>query len=241
MKKTDPATRTLDAAQRFATGAQAASALAARISEVIDYGARSRGRASLLVPGGRTPIALFEALRQRDLPWDQVHISLTDERRVSAEHPASNAGLIRTHLLQDRAANAHFHPLYQQTGGDRADEAACSAALGMLPRPFDAVVLGMGADGHIASLFPGDPMLSRGLSTATESRCVLTQSPQPPHERLSLTLMTLLQSRWIALHVSSAEKWATLEAAVASADPQRFPVHALLDQRWVPVHVYYSP
>ncbi|MEX0372745.1 6-phosphogluconolactonase [Spiribacter roseus] len=240
MKSADQAGRILAAAQRFPTPARAASALADRLTEVIDHGAQRRDRASLLVPGGRTPVALFEALCSRDLQWDRVHVSLTDERRVAADDPASNAAMVRAHLIQDRAAAAHFHPLYQGHTGDRGDEAACSAALGLLPRPFDAVVLGMGGDGHIASIFPDDPALPRALSTTTESRCVVTRAPDPPHDRLSLTLMTLLQSRWIALHVNGASKWATLEQAIATADPQRYPVYALLSQRRVPVHVYYS-
>jgi len=240
MKNAEHAVRTLEAAQRFASPQRAASALADRLTEVIDHGARRRDRASLLVPGGRTPVALFEALCSRDLQWDRVHVSLTDERRVAPDDPASNAAMVRAHLIQDRAVAAHFHPLYQATTGDRGDEAACGAALGLLPRPFDAVVLGMGNDGHIASIFPGDPALPRALSTTTEARCVVTRAPDPPHDRLSLTLMTLLQSRWIALHVTGAQKWDTLEQAVTAADPERYPVYALLHQRRVPVHVYYS-
>jgi len=240
MKSTDPAAATLAAVQRFATPGQAAAALADRLGEVIDHGARRRGRASLLVPGGRTPVALFDALCTRTLPWDRVHVSLTDERRVAADDPASNAALVQAHLLRNRAAAAHFHPLYQATGDDRGDEAACGAALGLLPRPFDAVVLGMGSDGHIASLFPGDPALDRALGGHSESRCVVSRAPDAPHERLSLTLMTLLQSRWIALQINGARKWATLEQAVATADPIRYPVHALLNQRQVPVHVFHA-
>ncbi|MEX0386349.1 6-phosphogluconolactonase [Spiribacter onubensis] len=236
-----PAMQTLEAAQRFASPAQAAGALAQRVGEVIRYGVRARGRASLLVPGGRTPVPVFERLRQLDLPWDQVYVSLTDERRVPEDDPRSNARLVRTHLLQNGAARAHFYPLHREGVGERADEAACGAALGLLPRPFDAVVLGMGSDGHTASMFPDDPALARALDTTTDARCVATQAPDEPRERLTLTLNTLLQSRWIALHVTGAQKWATLQAAVASDDPRQYPVHALLNQRHVPVHVYYSP
>ena len=235
------ARRTLEAAQRFATPALAAAALAERVSEVIRYAVHARHRASLLVPGGRTPVAVFERLRRLELAWEQVYISLTDERRVAEDDPQSNARLVREHLLRDAAARAHFHPLHREGVGERADEAACSAALGLLPRPFDAVILGMGSDGHTASLFAHDPALARGLDADTDTRCVATQAPDAPRARLSLTLNTLLQSRWIALHVTGAAKWATLQAAVASADAHAYPVQALLDQRQVPVHVYYAP
>ncbi|MEX0448413.1 6-phosphogluconolactonase [Spiribacter sp. 221] len=236
-----PAMQTLEAAQRFASPAQAAGALAQRVGEVIRYGVKARGRASLLVPGGRTPMPVFERLRTLTLPWDQVYVSLTDERRVPPDDERSNARLVRTHLLQEDAASAHFYPLHREGVGSRADEAACGAALGLLPRPFDAVILGMGSDGHTASIFPNDPALPRALDPATDSRCVATRAPDDPRERLTLTLNTLLQSRWIALHVTGTAKWATLREAVDSGDPRQFPVHALLNQRHVPVHVYYSP
>lgn len=231
----------LESAQRFPSGPRAASELASRVSEVIDFAVRARGRASLLVPGGQTPVAVFKALRTQPLPWDRVYISLTDERRVPMTDDASNARLIQTHLLQDHAAEAHFCPIHRESIDDRADEAACGAALGMLPRPFDAVILGMGADGHIASLFPDDPNLARMLDPRNEARCATARAPAEPVRRLTLTFSTLLQSRWMALHISGEDKWATLEAAVASADPHQYPVYALLNQRQVPVRVYWSP
>ena len=241
MKRPEPTTRALDNAQRFTTADRAASALAVRISEIITYGARARGRASLLLPGGRTPIPLFDALCGLDVPWRQVYVSLTDERRVPPDDNRSNARLIRDHLLRDQAAAAHFHPLYHAAVGNRAVEAACGAALGLLPRPFDAVVIGMGDDGHFASLFPGDPALDRGLDPATEAPCVLTRAAEPPHERLSLTLATLLSSRWIALLINGAAKWAALETALERQDAQASPVYALLNQRQVAVNVFYAP
>lgn len=229
----------IDAAQRFSSREQATRAVVERVGGVIELAVESRGRASLLVPGGNTPIPIFEALAQCDLPWDSVYISLTDERRVPITDPDSNAALVKRHLLQDRAASAHFYPLHRDAMDSRADEAACSAALGMLPRPFDAVILGMGDDGHTASLFADDPALSAALNLHTEARCAATRAPKPPFERLSLTLATLLESRWIGLPIHGLEKWHTLEQALASQDPLRYPVAALLAQQQVPVHVYW--
>ncbi len=231
----------LDAAQRFATPAKAAQAVAERVAEIIGYAVDTRGRASLLVPGGRTPVAVFESLSTQPLPWDQVYISLTDERRVPADDPASNAKLVREHLLKDAAAAAHFYPLHRHGVDERSDEAACGAALGMLPRPFDAVILGMGEDGHIASMFPGDPALSRALSPKTEARCTTATAPSSPQERLTLTLATLLESRWIGLHITGEHKWQVANEALQMDDPLRYPVSALLAQRQVPVHIYFSP
>ncbi len=229
----------IESAQRFSRPEQATRAVVERVCGVIELAVQSRGRASLLVPGGNTPIPIFQALAQCDLPWESVYISLTDERRVPITDPDSNAALVQRHLIQDRAARAHFYPLHRDAMDARADEAACSAALGMLPRPFDAVILGMGEDGHTASLFADDPALGAALNLTTEARCAATRAPTPPFERLSLTLATLLESRWIGLPIHGLAKWQVLEQALASQDPLRYPVAALLAQQKVPVHVYW--
>lgn len=228
-------------AQRFPTAEALADALARRVAEIITYAAGARGRASLIVSGGRTPVTVFQRLAATELPWEKVGISLADERRVPESDPRSNARLVREHLLQGPAAAARFAPLHREGTGERADEAACAAALGTLPRPFDAVILGMGADGHIASLFPGAPELPAALTAGSATRCQAITAPADPPERLTLTLATLLDSRWIALHVTSREKWETLATALTEDDPERYPVAALFRQRRVPVHVYWSP
>lgn len=231
----------LEDAQRFATAEALADALARRVAEIVAYAAGARGRASLIVSGGRTPVTVFQRLAATDLPWEKVGISLADERRVPESDPRSNARLVREHLLQGPAAAARFAPLHREGAGERADAAACAAALDTLPRPFDAVILGMGADGHIASLFPGAPGLPAALATGGEARCQAITAPADPPERLTLTLAALLDSRWIALHVTGREKWQTLATALTEDDPQRHPVAALFRQRRVPVHVYWSP
>lgn len=235
------ARNTVASALCFPSAQGAASAVAERIQQVIQFAVQARGRASLLLPGGRTPVAVFQALLDLDLPWESVYISLTDERRCPEHSPHSNACLVREELLKGKAAAAHFYPLHREGVDERADEAICSAALGMLPRPFDAVMLGMGTDGHIASLFPHTEGLERLLNPQTEARCAATTAPTPPQARITLTLPTLLQSRWIGLHISGQEKWDTLQKAVASANPLDYPVFALLQQQQVPVHVYWSP
>jgi len=231
----------LEDAQRFPTAEALADALARRVAEIITYAAGARGRASLIVSGGRTPVTVFQRLAATELPWERVGISLADERRVPESDPRSNARLVREHLLQGQAAAARFAPIHREGVGERADEAACTAALGTLPRPFDAVILGMGADGHTASLFPGAPELRAALALDTEACCQAITAPVEPPERLTLTLATLLDSRWIALHVTGREKWQTLATAIATDAPERHPVAALFRQRRVPVHVYWSP
>lgn len=234
------ASAVVESAQRFSSAEQVVSALVERVSSVIRIAVQARGRASLLVPGGNTPVPIFKALAHCDLPWESVYITLTDERRVPITDPDSNAGLVKRHLLQDRAASAHFYPLHRDAMDSRADEAACGAALSMLPRPFDAVILGMGEDGHTASLFANDPALASALKPHTEAGCAATRAPKPPFERLSLTLATLLKSRWIGLPIHGLAKWRMLEQAATSADPMQYPIAAVLNQHQVPVHVYWS-
>jgi len=235
------ARNTVESALCFPSAQGAAKAVAERICHVIQFAVHARGRASLLLPGGKTPVAVFHALLNLDLPWESVYISLTDERRCPEDSPDSNARLVREELLKGKATAAHFYPLHRERVDERADEAICSAALGMLPRPFDAVMLGMGTDGHIASLFPHTQGLERLLNLQAEAPCATTTAPTPPQARISLTLATLLQSRWIGLHISGQEKWDTLQKAVASSNPLEYPVFALLQQQQVPVHVYWSP
>ena len=235
------AKNTLESALCFADPAQAVAAVAERIGSIIQFSVRARGRASLLLPGGRTPVPVFHELRDQDLPWEQVYISLTDERRCPLNHPDSNAHQVQEELLVGPAAAAHFYPLHREGIDERADEAVCSAALGMLPRPYDAVMLGMGTDGHIASLFPQTSGLAKRLDLQTEARCAATTAPTAPQARMTLTLATLLHSRWIGLHITGQEKWKTLESAIESQDVLSYPVLALLKQRQVPVHVYWSP
>ena len=195
--------------------------------------------AVLVVSGGHSPVPLFQALSSQPLDWARVAVTLADERWVAPDDPDSNEGLVRGHLLKGRAAEARMVPLYTGEATPETAVPAVSMALDQLTRPFSQVILGMGEDGHVASLFPGAAELSLGLST--EAPALAVRPPHAPHARLSLSLHALLQSRDIALMISGPVKRQILEQALGEGPVEALPVRAILRQTSVPVTVYWAP
>jgi 6-phosphogluconolactonase len=228
-------------AQRYSDMDTLAGDLAREITASLAAAIASRGTASLVVSGGRSPVKLFEALRTQPLDWPQVCIALADERWVDVTDPSSNERLVREHLLKDRAAAARFLGL--KNGAPTPDIGAVSAweTFARVPRPFDAVLLGMGDDGHTASLFPGSPNLASALNPAAVAGCVGMWSPTPPQARLSLNLTALLDTRRVVILISGEAKWRTYAAAYAPGPEQEMPVRAVLRQTRTPVVVKWSP
>ena len=228
-------------ATRYADAPAAAHELALRIARLLTTAIAVRGRASLVVSGGTSPIALFEALRTRPLDWTRVSITLADERWVDLADPGSNEKLVREHLLRDAAADAHFVGL--KTAAETPELGAIAAweLIAGLPRPFDALILGMGDDGHTASLFPDSPQLARAIDPEAPPGCIGMISPTAPRARLSLNLAALLDSRQLFLLLSGESKWQVYVAASAPGPPADMPVRAILRQRRAPLDVIWSP
>lgn len=198
------------------------AALAAHIAQALRSAIAQRGQATLAVSGGKSPIALFEALRTQPLDWAQVTVILVDERVVPHNHTDSNTALVRQHLLQDAAAAAHFVPFFDEPPPALSavvlDALALQAnqRLADLPWPLDVVVLGMGEDAHTASLFPGAPGYARALVSTDKLAWVVPNIA--PHARLSLTLPSLLASRELVLSIAGQAKLAVYRQAAAQAD-----------------------
>jgi 6-phosphogluconolactonase len=199
-----------------------------------------RGTASLAVSGGSTPLPLFERLSELDIPWPQVLITLADERWVDADSPDSNEALVRRSLLKNRAAAATFIGLKTAAATAAAGAADCEARLRSLSRPFTAVILGMGSDGHTASLFPCAPQLAQAADLRCGSSCAALRPQTAPHERISLTLPALLDAREIILHIAGPDKKAALERALAAGPPEEMPIRFILRQQAVPVLVCWA-
>lgn len=218
---------------------QLAEALAESVAEDLRAAIRERNQASLVLSGGSTPVLFLEALSRQLVPWHKVAITLTDERWVSPDDEASNERLIRRKLLQGDAADARFVPLKTAAASPEEGAAEVESRLATLTRPFDVVVLGMGEDGHIASLFPHHPAL---LPAAAKERNLcqpVTLASGPP--RLTLSLRTLLDSRRIILLFTGEKKWQTYRLAIGRGPIAELPVRAILGRGREPIDIYWSP
>jgi len=218
-------------AERFA--AQVATDLATGIAE--------HGHALIAVSGGTTPALFFEALARHDeLDWAKVTVTLVDERWVDESSDRSNAALVKHHLLRGPAARASFIPLY--SGGDEPDAghiAETNARLNGLPELFDAVVLGMGGDGHTASFFPGGDTLELALTDPGPALALSAAGAGEP--RVTLTLPRLLKTRALFVHIEGDQKARTLEHALGDGPVADMPVRSVLRQTETPVTIYWCP
>ena len=201
----------------------------------------SRGKASLVVSGGRSPRAFFEQLRTGDLEWRGVWVTLADERWVEPTDATSNERLVREELLRGKAAAARFVGLKNEASSPEQGAAAAWQALAPVPRPFDVTILGMGDDGHTASLFPRSPNLKSALDESAAGACVGMCSPMPPRARLSLNLSALLDSGRIIILIRGESKLRAYRAASGPGPVEEMPVRAVLRQQRTPVQVLWAP
>ncbi|OLU34396.1 6-phosphogluconolactonase [Pseudomonas sp. PA15(2017)] len=214
-----------------------ANALAENVAGALRAAIDSRGQATLVVSGGRSPIAFFKALAQQPLPWAKVLVSLADERWVPTSHEDSNEALVRRHLLQGPAAEARLLGLYQRAGS--LEEAAELAEQTLRDLPgIDVLVLGMGTDGHTASLFPDSPNLEQALGDQCPRRCLPMLAPNVPHQRLTLTLPLLGAARLPLLAIEGPGKLAVLEQALQQDNQKNMPISAFLR---APLEIYWCP
>ena len=203
---------------------------------MLEAAIRDTGRAALAVPGGTTPAAFLSALGGYALDWAAVAVTLTDERRVPADHPRSNRRLLDETLFAGPARAARFVALN--------DGQALSALL-----PLDACVLGMGEDLHIASLFPGADRLDEALSAECGTPALRLHAPvapearinmTAPEARITLTAPALTGAGRCFVLIHGAGKRAALERPGAAANPADAPVRLVLDGP-NPATVYWAP
>lgn len=197
-------------------------------------------RASLLLSGGTTPAPVYDALSRAPLEWNRVDVGFADERWLPPEDRDSNAWLIREHLLRDHAATAHFQPL---TGDGRSIDEVVASLNAAAPAPASTVVLGMGGDGHTASLFPGMPGLEQAL--AAEHDYLSVDAGDLPGARgwrwrISLSPAGLARVHSRFLLIQGDAKREVFERALADGDPRRWPVLLALRGE-TPLQVHWCP
>lgn len=222
--------------ESFPTREALYDAAAERLTNALTAAVATRGAAAFAASGGTTPAPVFERMAGLAAPWDDITVTLTDERWTPPTSPASNEGLLRRTLLTDRAASARFTPLWSDVDSAQTAALAADASLRSLT-PFGAVMLGMGPDGHFASLFPGSSALAEGLDPAGPRLCIAVPpaAPAPDIWRISLTLAALAETPLIVVLITGEEKRELIQKPAG-----HMPIRALLDQFGAQVRVLWA-
>jgi len=214
-----------DSLSCFATAGEVAAFAAHHVAETCRDAIARRGVFHWVLAGGHTPAQCYHLLAKEDIPWPQIHCWFGDERALPAGHPERNESMARQTLL-DRvpipAAQIHAIDFSQGTAQAARDY---DAQLRRMIEPFDMVLLGMGEDGHTASLFP------RHISLKSQAMAVAEyHSPKPPSERVSMTLRALNRHRQCLILATGNSKAQALQAIAAGA---LLPAAQITDAQWI--------
>lgn len=213
--------------------------LSSEVSERLNNAIQKQGKASLILSGGRTPLGFFHQLSKQVLDWSKVTVTLADERWVKNDHKDSNEKLVKENLLINEAHCAKFLSLKNDFDTAVAGEAQLEKELAEYGQ-FTVVILGMGDDGHTASLFPGASSLAAGLDMSSGRSCIAVTPTAAPHERISMTLPRLLNTERLIIHISGENKQKVLGQAEAGNNVEELPVRAVLQQSAVPVSIFWA-
>lgn len=208
------------------------------VSFIIESALDARGQALVAFPGGSTPKPILEKLAQSNIRWKNVTIIPTDDRLVAVDNPLSNVAMIAKIFIPK---GARVLPITSDAADYKLAGSAANARLADLHWPPDLVWLGMGADGHTASIFPG-PDLENAIDAGKDVRAVgVAPDPLPPEapvNRVTLTGTAIAAARTTMLVISGAEKRKVLEAAIEQGGMSAYPVGRVLDKISVPVDIY---
>lgn len=221
--------------------AELAGAVAGDIGFILESALDARGDALIALSGGSTPIAAYQALARQKLDWKRVTIVPVDERLVAVDDPASNVGMLARIFLPK---GARVMPLGAANPDYRMAGNAADARLQDLKWPPDLVMLGMGADGHAASIFPGVDM--EEALNAPKARRAIGVMPDPlpaeaPYPRVTLTRAAILSARALMIVIAGADKRAVLEQAIADGAGSRLPIGRILADTELPIDIHWSP
>lgn len=222
------------------------TALAAECQDVLSEALSKHGTATLLVSGGSTPAPLYEALSKTELNWKKIKIALVDERWVAQDHSASNEALIKRTLLINNAKAAEFIGMKTTARTAKSGQSETEENYRKLPQPFSLAIVGMGADGHTASLFPHAKGLAEALKPDSDQLTAAITANQtevtgPNTERLTLTASALMKTERIIILFTGEDKLAVFSAAQKEGPVEDMPIRVLLHQEQVPVELYWAP
>ncbi len=219
--------------------------VAARCKGLLETGLATNGKASFVVPGGTTPAPVFQQLSQQPLDWENIQIAASDERWLAPSHQQSNQKLIQSSLLINLASKASLIAMKNSHSTAAAGEAECNQAYQALHSPIDIVMLGMGTDGHFASLFPGSPQIKSALDLNSTKSCIAIDAEGCEiagdyTERMSMTLAALTNSKLIILLLTGEQKLEVIKTAKQTKTTTNLPITALLNQTKVDVDIYWA-
>ncbi len=220
-------------------------AVAKRCEVQLNKSIQENGQASFIIPGGTTPAPAFKKLANGNLDWKNITVAQSDERWVEADHPQSNQGLTAKTLLIDNAKSAGYVAMKNSATSTEKGLVECNNSYKTLASPFSVTMLGMGLDGHIASLFPGSKEINHGLDLSNPDLCIAIDAngcdvAGDYPNRMSLTMSAIIKSELIILLVTGQEKLEVIQNAQTKNQPLIQPVAAILNQTTVPVEIFWA-
>jgi 6-phosphogluconolactonase len=198
--------------------------LSASLTKLINSTVEKNGASVVALSGGKSPISLFEHLSTLSLPWQQTTITLVDERVTSIDNTDSNENLLKTHLLKNKAKVATFLGLMHTNVTDLP-----TLANSKIPQ-IDIAILGMGSDGHTASIFPDCTELDAALDLDNPNTYITTNPVSAKYSRITLTLKALSKIKYLILAISGEEKLTILQEAAKKIN-KNYPISYLLNKR----------
>jgi 6-phosphogluconolactonase len=228
------------AINEFSSKTELDNSFAEQVAQLLTAAINKKGRASIAVSGGSTPKDFFITLSQKDIAWHKVTVTLADERWVDKNSEASNTRLVKEFLLQKNAAQADFFDLKiaEKLDQDVLQQLNNNAKQQVLP--FDVLILGMGEDGHTASLFPCSDEISVALAKDNTDVLMSVKPKTAPHQRITFTFAALIKSSAIFLHLCGEKKQQVLQQAMANDDIFAMPIRAFLQDKNITTTVMFA-